>query len=70
MSQGATDTFRFLGESSQDVLTGILREGAQRLLAQAIASEVDVHIEAHKELRNAEGHRLVVRNGYKDEREL
>ena len=70
MGQGTTDTIQFPGASSQDVLTGILREGAQRLLAQAIASEVDVHIEAHKERRDAEGHRLVVRNGYKDEREL
>ena len=70
MGQGTTDTIRFPEASSQDVLTGILREGAQRLLAQAIESEVDVHIEAHKELRDAEGHRLVVRNGYKDERGL
>ena len=70
MGRGTTDTIQFPGASSQDVLTGILREGAQRLLAQAIESEVDVHIEAHKERRDAEGHRLIVRNGYKDEREL
>ncbi len=44
MGQGTTDTIQFPGASSQDVLTGILREGAQRLLAQAIESEVDVHI--------------------------
>jgi len=52
------------------VLTGILREGAQRLLAQAVEAEVEAYIEAHKTLRDERGRRLVVRNGYKDEREL
>jgi transposase-like protein len=70
MDQGTTDTIQFPVGSSQDVLTGILREGAQKLLAQAIEAEVDAHIEAHKELRGERGHRLVVRNGHKDEREL
>jgi transposase-like protein len=49
--------------TSQDVLTGILREGAQRMLAQAIDAEVAEWIEAHRELRDAAGHRQVVRNG-------
>ena len=70
MDQGTTDAIRFPGASSQDVLTGILREGAGKLLAQAVEAEVAAHLEAHKELRDAEGHRLVVRNGHKDEREL
>ena len=70
MDQGTTDAIRFPEDSSQDVLTGILREGAQRLLAQAIEAEVAGYIEAHGDLRDAQGHRLVVRNGRKDEREL
>lgn len=70
MDQGTTDTIYFPVQSSQDVLTGILRAGAQKLLAQAIEAEVEAHIEAHKELRDERGHRLVVRNGHKDEREL
>jgi len=70
MDQGTTDTIQFPVGSSQDVLTGILREGAQKLLVQAIEAEVDAHIEAHKELRDERGHRLVVRNGRKDERAL
>jgi transposase-like protein len=49
--------------TSQDVLTGILREGAQRMLAQAIEAEVAEWIESHGELRDAAGHRQVVRNG-------
>lgn len=70
MDQGTTDAIRFPEASSEDVLTGILREGAQKLLAQAIESEVADYIEAHGHLRDAEGYRLVVRNGHKDERDL
>jgi putative transposase len=70
MGQGTTDAIRFPEASSQDVLTGLLREGAQRLLAQAVEAEVAAYIEAHGGLRDAQGRRLVVRNGHKDEREL
>jgi len=49
--------------TSQDVLTGILRAGAQRMLAQAIEAEVTEWIESHCELRDAAGRRQVVRNG-------
>jgi putative transposase len=70
MNQGTTDALPFPEASSQDVLTGLLREGAQQLLAQAIEAEVAAYIETHGYLRDAQGHRLVVRNGHKDEREL
>ncbi len=33
--------------SGQDVLTDILRDGAQRLLSQAVEAEVAAYIEAH-----------------------
>ena len=49
--------------TSQDVLTSILRDGAQRLLTQAIEAEVAEWIEAHCHLRDSTGHRQVVRNG-------
>jgi len=51
-------------------LTGILREGAQKLLVQAVEAEVAVYVDRHAQLRDASGHRLVVRNGHKDEREI
>ena len=70
MGQVTTDAVRFPESSSRDVLTDILREGAQRLLGQAIEAEVAVYIEAHKDLRDEHGRRLVIRNGHKDEREL
>src|SRR5262245_3532318 len=56
--------------SSQDVLTGILREGAQLLLSQAIEAEVAEWIESHQHVRNAAGCRQVVRNGHLPKRTL
>jgi hypothetical protein len=46
-----------------DVLTGIVREGAQRMPAQAIDAEVAEWIESYRELRDQASHRQVVRNG-------
>ena len=55
---------------SQDVLTSILRDGAQRLLTEAIEAEVAEWIEAHQHSRDERGHRQVVRNGHLPERTL
>jgi putative transposase len=49
--------------SSRDVLSEILRAGAQRLLTQAIEDEVTDWIESRSNLTNEAGHRQVVRNG-------
>jgi len=49
--------------TSEDVLTDVLRDGAQRLLAQAIEAEVVTWIEIHRQLVDENGHRLIVRNG-------
>jgi hypothetical protein len=49
--------------TSQDVLTNILRDGAQRMLAQAIDAEIAEWIETHRDVRDEAGHRQVVRNG-------
>lgn len=38
------------------------------MLQSAIEAEIASYIEAHGELRDASGHRLVVRNGYQKER--
>jgi hypothetical protein len=45
------------------VLTEILRDGAQRLLSQAVTAEVATWIESHQQVIDAQGHRQVVRNG-------
>ncbi len=70
MRECTTDAIAYPVEPSKDVLTEILREGAQKMLATAIEVEVDAYIEQHADQRDANGHRLVVRNGHKDERAI
>ena len=55
---------------SRDVLTEILRDGAQRLLWQAIEAEVADWIERHASLTDGLGRRQVVRNGHHPARTL
>jgi putative transposase len=55
---------------AQDVLTDVLRQGAQKLLAQAIDAEVADWLERHLACRNADGRRQVVRNGHLPERTI
>jgi putative transposase len=56
--------------SSQDLLTDILRQGAQQMLASAIEAEVSEWIDERGHLTNERGHRQVVRNGYHPERSI
>ena len=51
-------------------LDEIVRTGAQKMLASALDAEVEDYIARHAWLRDAAGHRLVVRNGVKTEREV
>jgi putative transposase len=55
---------------AQDVLTDLLRQGAQQLLAQAIEAEVADGIDRHQDCRDAAGRRQVVRNGHLPERTI
>jgi putative transposase len=55
---------------SPDVLTELLRTGAQQLLAQAIQAEVAAYLDAHAHLRDEHGHQQVVRNGSLPERTI
>jgi putative transposase len=56
--------------SGQDALTEILRQGAQKMLAQAVETEVAGWIEGHQHCRDEQDHRQVVRNGYLPERTI
>lgn len=53
-----------LAGSPRDVLTEILRDGAQRLLAAEVEAEVVGYIDRHADQVDTKGHRLVVRNGH------
>ena len=55
---------------AQDVLTDVLRQGAQQLLAQAIEAEVADWIDRHQDCRDAAGRRQVVRNGHLPQRAI
>ena len=56
--------------TSQDVLTEILRNGAKRLLSQAVGAELETWIESHKHVTDERGHRQVVRNGHLPPRQI
>jgi putative transposase len=56
--------------TGQDVLTDLLRDGARRLLAQAVEAEVAAWIDAHDQLKDASGRRQGVRNGQLPERAI
>ncbi|MCJ7545120.1 MAG: IS256 family transposase [Phycisphaerae bacterium] len=69
MPQGTTDAST-VQLAPKDVLTEILRQGAQQMLATAIQNEVAEYIGAHRDQRDDHGHRLVVRNGCLPERAI
>ena len=48
----------------------IVREGARRMLAEVLQAEVDAYIAAFAGERDENGRRLVVRNGYREPREV
>src|SRR4051794_33041518 len=64
MSQSTTEIRIVPLAPSQDVLTDLLRDGARRLLAQAIEAEVASWIDDHSHLVDDRGRRQVVRNGH------
>jgi len=63
MQKDTTKT-QVMSMTSRDVITDILRHGAQEMLATAIENEVAQYITDQKSLRDACGYRLVVRNGH------
>ena len=70
MKCSTTETASVPLPQAQDVLTDLLRQGAQQLLAQAIEAEVADWIDRHQECRDRAGRRQVVRNGHLPERTI
>jgi transposase-like protein len=52
------------------LLDEIVRDGARQMLAAALLAEVAAHVEALRGEMDADGHRLVVRNGFHQPREV
>jgi putative transposase len=52
-----------VGREEGYMLDELAREGARRMLMRALEEEVAAYVERHAEARDADGRRLVVRNG-------
>ena len=55
---------------TDDPLLAVLREGARRMLMQAVEAEVEAFLAAHAGLVDQQGRRRVVRNGHAPERQI
>lgn len=58
------------GVSETSPLDEIVREGARTMLAAALAAEVAAYIDVHAGEVEENGDRLVVRNGFRNERSV
>ena len=56
--------------ASSSMIDEIVREGARRMLAEALQAEVDAYITQFAGERDDHGRRLVVRNGHHEPREV
>ena len=54
-------------KGTRDDLTDLLREGAKRLIAEAMDAELSATLTQFADYKNEAGHRQVVRNGYSPE---
>lgn len=57
-------------EGGGSLLDEIVRDGARQMLAAALQAEVSAYIDAHAHEVDEDGHRLVVRNGHHQPREV
>ena len=57
-------TIPFRNPAFRDELSELVREGAQRIIHQAVEAELGNFVEDHAAARDASGRRAVVRNGY------
>jgi putative transposase len=70
MRESTIDRFIAPVPQSRDVMTEILRAGAQKMLAQMIQQEVDDWLAERANLQDEQGRRQVVRNGFLPKRAI
>jgi len=58
------------GSAPSSLIDEIVREGARRMLAEALQAEIDAYVSQLSGERDENGRRLVVRNGYHQSREV
>ena len=64
MTEPTVSSLPFPSPAPHDVLTLILQEKAEALLAQAVEAEADAYLNQPAAVRDAQGHHQVVRNGH------
>ena len=57
-------------ETTRDALTEVLREGAQKLIAEAVQSELEELLKQYEDHQDEQGRQRLVRNGYLPPREV
>jgi putative transposase len=70
MKEGRPEEAALQEQSPWSVLEELARKGAREMLASAMELEVREFVEKHKDKMGGDGRRLVVRNGYMEEREI
>jgi putative transposase len=60
----------FSDPAFRDELSDLVRDGAQRIIRQAVEAELKVFLEKHADERDEAGRRAIVRNGYQPRREV
>ena len=63
-------TISFTNPAFRDELSELVREGAQKIIRQAVEAELGAFLEEHAGERDVQGRRSVVRNGYLPAREV
>ena len=63
-------TLKNPAEHQHDLLTEVLRQGAQQLLVAAVNAELEQFLEAHSNAKTPDGKSRFVRNGFLPEREI
>ena len=63
-------TISFTNPAFRDELSELVREGAQRIIRQAVEAELGAFLEEHSDARDTRGRHAVVRNGYLPSREV
>ena len=58
------------GSASSSLLDAIVRGGARQMVAAARRAEVAAYVDQFADRLDEDGHRLVVRNGYRQPREV
>jgi transposase-like protein len=70
MAEVSSSTIGFPVSASREVLSEVLRQGAEQMLATAIEAEVSEWIATQAHLRDEAGRRQVIRNGHLPKRRL